>query len=279
MILRVEDEIMKSLHSINTLYVKMEFGCTDAEAEEYIRRHLNKFRVIEQSLDLNFTTTITDLGIVEEVKGNLSCGWSEVETLGKLRRVDGSLYIYKSKITSLGKLEKCKSITISDTPITNIGRIETVGGDVSLIETELAHLGNLKGVAGNLTLMRNPKLKTLSKLQYVAGNMSVSGSGGDSMEEVEEVGGNLDLRDSKIFKFSKLKAIGGFMIAKKSQTNINLDETDLEVINLNMLCNTFKHFPKNMIVMKVPKIDQLRNFKLIIEDDTMGKGESTKDII
>jgi len=73
-------------------------------------------------------------------------------------------------------------LDLRDTPITNLGNLQSVGGSLDLYNTPIQSLGNLQSVGGYLDLRDTP-ITNLGNLQ--------------------SVGGWLDLRDTPIAEMSK----------------------------------------------------------------------------
>jgi hypothetical protein len=91
-------------------------------------------------------------------KGSLDLTSKPVTSLGNLKSVGGNLFLYDTPITSLGNLESVGgNLVLIKTPTTSLGNLESVGGYLNLTDTPITSLGNLESVGGNLYL-RGSKL-------------------------------------------------------------------------------------------------------------------------
>jgi hypothetical protein len=103
---------------------------------QQILNQLNR-KVINGDLDLS-EVEITDLGDIEEVKGNLSLTNNKfLISLGKLKRVDGYLSLHGVK------------------NVDTLGNLEYVGNWLDLDYSGIKDLGNLKEVGWNLYVRGN----------------------------------------------------------------------------------------------------------------------------
>jgi hypothetical protein len=73
------------------------------------------------------------------------------------KHIDGDLDLHNTPITDLGQLESVGgNLDLFDTPITNLGQLESVGGYLYLSGTPITNLGQLESVGGDLNLSGTP---------------------------------------------------------------------------------------------------------------------------
>jgi len=279
MINRIEDKMLSRQTYIYPSGVMKLFNCDWSEAENIINGFLSRTKTLNAGIQLASSTTIKSLGAVEYIKGDLYAYNCHLEDLGRLKEMGGAIVIDGAKIESLGRLQKCTDIQIDNSPLKDTGKLEVVNGNLTFGYTELKELGDIKGVLGNVMLRHNKKLSTMSKLQYVQKNLTITECPIDKLELIEEIGGNLDIRGCDILGLGSLKKLDGFLIAKKSQMHLDETNLDLTLIPLGKLNGTYHMIPKNLYYMNIPKMDNLYDFGLVIEDDTKKNDQLTLDII
>lgn len=100
---------------------------------------LGNLRSVGGYLDLA-DSTIKSLGELRSVGGYLNVAFSTLPSFGNLQSVDGDLYAAYSSIRSLGSLESVGGdMNISYcTAIDSFGNLKFVGGELSMIKTELS---------------------------------------------------------------------------------------------------------------------------------------------
>lgn len=113
---------------------------------------------------------------VEKVKGFLGISDSSLESLGDLKEITGDFWMSThtvfSRLTSLGKLEKIGGdVSLRYSNIIDLGALKEVGGRFSLRDTAVVDIGCLKYVGGDLYLPKRLQDKIdLSKVT-VNGNV------------------------------------------------------------------------------------------------------------
>lgn len=94
---------------------------------------------------------------VEKVKGFLGISDSSLESLGDLKEITGDFWMSShtvfSRLTSLGKLEKIGGeVSLRYSNIIDLGALKEVGGKFCLRDTAIEDIGSLKYVGGDLYL-------------------------------------------------------------------------------------------------------------------------------
>ena len=94
---------------------------------------------------------------VEKVKGFLGLSDSSLESLGDLKEITGDFWMSShtifSRLTSLGKLEKVGGeVSLRYSNVIDLGALKEVGGKLSLRDTAIEDLGSLRYVRGDLYL-------------------------------------------------------------------------------------------------------------------------------
>ena len=109
---------------------------------------------------------------------------------------------------------------ITSNPIRTLGNIKEIHGHLNIDEIE--DLGDLKIVKSHFWYS-GKKLKTLNKLERVNGELNLRYSNVKSLGNLKKVNKKLTLRDSKIENLGLLEYVGGDLYLPKRLEDINLD--------------------------------------------------------
>ena len=114
---------------------------------------------------------------------------------------------------------------ITSNPITTLGNIKEIHGHLNIDEIE--DLGDLKIVKSHFWYS-GKKLKTLNKLERVNGELNLRYSNVKSLGNLKKVNKKLSLRDSKIENLGSLEYVGGDLFLPKRIEDINLDGIEIK---------------------------------------------------
>lgn len=263
---RIENKLIDNLKSIDILSISDLFDCKIGDVGDIINGYFAKRTSFKGDINLSGIGTVTSLGKIKRIDGDLVCVYGGLTSLGDLRIVNGDITIRWTPLVSTGKLLYCNNLTINSDHFKEIRKLSEVKGDVELSNTELEGLNKLNLVGGYLKLKKNSKLASMGNLVGVYGDVIIDSC--DKLEtlgSLEHIGGCLDVRNAKLQSFGALNDLGGFAIALKSRVK-NLYESDLKIVNLTPLTSIFPDMQKIMH-LEVPKIDKLTNFGMIVIDD------------
>ena len=134
------------------------------------------------------------------------------------RRLEGRRELYVKKLKAMLQQKHIEGdLDLSEVPeITDLGNVETIGGDLNLYNSNVASLGNLTSVGGYLNLYHS-KVASLGNLISVGGDLDVSNSKVASLGNLTSVGGDLDLSGSKVTSLGKLQKVGRSIYIKDGQ--------------------------------------------------------------
>ena len=114
--------------------------------------------------------------------------------------------------------------------INTLGRIEQVNGDM-YIDNVMRDMGNLKIINGNLIFSNyviQNLLESLYPIKVITGDLIVKNTYA-SLGIIEEIGGNLNLRKSKVRDLGNLKKVGGNILISKCNKEY-YDFSNIEVL-------------------------------------------------
>jgi hypothetical protein len=134
--------------------------------------------------------------------------------------IDGSLTIR----------EKYKDGKLQYNWINTLGRIEQVNGDM-YIDNVMRDMGNLKMINGNLIFSNyviQNLLESLYPIKVIKGDLIMKNTYA-SLGIIEEIGGNLNLRKSKVRDLGDLKKVGGNILISKCNKEY-YDFSNIEVL-------------------------------------------------
>lgn len=245
------------------------FDCNETEAGELLTNYFKSRKHITGTVDIFSIPNIQSLYEVKRIDGDLIAVHNNMGDLGNLSVVHGSVEIGQQPLDSLGKLTYCAGLTVYDTQLEKIPRLGEINGNTKIGTSPLKDLGVLNLIGGNLKLLSLPNFEDMGRMSSVFGDVVINQCPNlKTLGSMISVGGSLDLRESDIFDFGKLNDIGGFVITKKSK--MPDIPASLEVIDLEGLKIIKHNFPKCELV-KIPKMDNLKDFGLIVIDDEYDK--------
>ena len=134
------------------------------------------------------------------------------------RRLEGRRELYVKKLKAMLQQKHIEGdLDLSEVPeITDLGNVETIGGNLWLNNSKVASLGNLTSVDGDLSL-DNSNVTSLGKLTSVDGDLSLSNSKVASLGNLTSVGGFLSLTNSKLTSLGNLTSVGGNLYLRNSK--------------------------------------------------------------
>ena len=168
---------------------------------------------VNGDLDYSSDASVTTLGNLKIVDGNLYLTYSSIKSLGNLEAVFGDLCASNSELVSLGKLKRVGgNLELSFTNVSSLGNLEKVSGNLYLPYNSISSLGKLKIVGGDFSLRTRFNVKSLGNLEHVGQDLDLSLSPITSLGNLQTVGRELNLRDSKVESFGNLKFVGGDLL-------------------------------------------------------------------
>jgi hypothetical protein len=114
--------------------------------------------------------------------------------------------------------------------IKTFGQIEKINGTIG-IDGKINDFGKLTEVGGDLWFSNHvyqENLESIKPLKIVYGDLNLKNTHA-TLESLEEVRGNLNLRKTTCRNISSLKKVGGHVLVSKSQMN-NFDFSKVEII-------------------------------------------------
>lgn len=171
-------------------------------------------------------------------------------------------------------------IVIRGEYIKNLGEITKINGSLGFSESTIEKLGNLKEVTGNFWISSRTvysNLTSLQKLEIIGGDLQLRYSNIKELGSLKRVGGKLTLRDTPIKSLGSLKYVGGDLYLPKRLEN-EIDISNIEVKGKVRFWNDsksrIKAIPKNQLGLKtfdghIPfwKHKYIHSFKEITECD------------
>lgn len=266
MITRIENKFIDKSSVITIARIMSLFNCNLSEGCEILNNYLKQRTTINTHLNIISRNNLIDLGNVKRINGNLNIVNSDIQNLGQLSVVIGDVAISNTLITNTGKLKYCESLYINSDNFTEIkSHLTEIIGNLTLYQTSIKNLNNIRLVGGNVNLIDNNNLTSLGKLEKVFKDIKIVNCNNlVSLDNLSTVEGNLDIRKADLISFGDLIDLRGFMIVLKSKVLVS--QSNLEILDLGLLKNSFPNLP-NCQLVKVPKIDNLRDINMIIIND------------
>jgi hypothetical protein len=188
---------------------------------------------------LSMADKLESLSNLESIGGVLQIS-KRLKDLGKLKKV-GFLEIMGCDETfSFGSLEEIEGdLTIMEKSVDiDFGNLKTIGGNFNASNTIITDLKNLESVGGYF-FIAGSKIKKFENLKSIGGNADFSNNFCPSTQNIETILGNIKFLNSRIMEFPKLNKIGGtiefrgsffksFGNIKYIGGNLNLAESKIE---------------------------------------------------
>ena len=150
---------------------------------------------------------LEDLGNLKHVGKNAFLSGAGISTLSKLEHVGTCLYANNTKVNSLGNLKTVgQCLDLSGTNVKEIDRFDDTDCHFGLAYNHMESLGAIVR-AGGINLV-NTTIESLGKLERVDNDFLGKGLITQSLCNLKYIGGTLDLRDSAIEDFGKLRYVG-----------------------------------------------------------------------
>ena len=165
------------------------------------------------SCDENFT-----LGSLEEIEGDLEILNSSVDiNFGNLKSISGSLIATNTIITDLKNLESVgKNFYINGSKIKKFENLKTIGGNADFSNNFCSSTQNIETILGDIKFL-NSRIMEFPKLNKIGGSIEFRGSFFKSFGNIKYIGGSLNLAESKIEELGDLEYIGGYVSFKGSK--------------------------------------------------------------
>jgi len=202
--------------------------------ERELIRILNVLKKEECNGDLDFSVivdaglanSITSLGNLRVVHGNVILTRSKITSLGKLERIDGDLVIYDSQIRDLGNLEYIgRNFKADESKLTSFGKLKFIGSSISVEDTPMKTLGNNFKEFG-YNFVKDKRLK------YDSFSLMISRSDISSLGSVERIKGDFYAERTKLVDLYPLREVDGLVDLDYCQELTTLEP--LEVVKGNL---------------------------------------------
>lgn len=120
-------------------------------------------------------------------------------------------------------------ILIREGNIKSLSYIIKINGHLDLHDSIIESLGDLKEITGDFCIFSDnvcSNLKSLEQLENIGGNLILKNSNIENLGALKRVGGLLNLRDTNVTNLGKLEYIGGDLYLPKKYENI-IDLSDI----------------------------------------------------
>jgi hypothetical protein len=267
---KIENKFIDRLDNIDMMTISNKFDCKHNEVGGILTDYFARRKGFIGNIDLTGINRIKSLGTIRRIDGDLRVMYSDFNDLGDLRVVNGGVTFRNTDIVSTGKLIYCNGLNIYGMKFKEIKKLTEVSGDLLIYSTSIETLGGITAISGRLKFSQNSNLTSLGDIREVNGDVVIDKCDElNSLGVLKRIGGCLDVRTAKLESFGNLTNLDGFVVALKSKVG-NLYESDLDIVDFEPLKTIFHGFP-NCMHLKVPKIDNLKDFDMLVinDDDTV----------
>lgn len=149
-------------------------------------------------------------------------------------------------------------ISIFDDEIKTLGDIEIVNGDLGLISCELESLGNLKKIKGSFVISTTRSvsfIESLENIEEIGGDCWLRYTNIKSLGQLKRVNGNLNLRDTNIQELGNLAYVGGnLFLPLESKDKLDLNSiTVIGKIRFKEKEKKIDHNTTKLNIVEAPK--------------------------
>ena len=198
----VEEQNIKTIFPKTFRISSNSFGLTDKEYEKII-------------IDYIYETTNIQINSLVNLEN-----YSSVEGLPFIIEIFKSGENRSSFSLAFGTIDGTLALTDTDN-IVSLGNIETINGDLCFRGSKIKSLGNLKFIRGSFYINQFDTpftyLTSVGKLEEVGGNLILKNSPVVHLGSLKRVGGTLNLRKTNIMCLSELEYVGGDLFLPKSK--------------------------------------------------------------
>ncbi|MBQ7450293.1 hypothetical protein IJS77_02655 [bacterium] len=158
-------------------------------------------------------------------------GIDENELIKNVKIIEDFALFADSKITDLGNLQTIGGeATFYGSQVTDLSNLQTIGGNADFRGSQVTDLGNLQTIGGNADF-RGSQVTDLGNLQTIGGDADFSGSQVTDLGNLQTIGGYAEFCKSNVSDIENLQKIGIGCSADISQTELikKLEEKGFEV--------------------------------------------------
>jgi|GEM_PF-1103613 len=146
---------------------------------------------------------------ISKVKGSADFSNSEITSLGNLQSIGDNAYFIYSKIANLGSLQSIGGTSdFRFSKITSLENLQSIGGGAYFDFSKIISLGNLQSI-GRDASFKNSQITTLSNLKSIGGSVYFNHSQVKNLGDLQSIGGHAIFSHSKITNLGNLESIGG----------------------------------------------------------------------
>lgn len=157
-------------------------------------------------------------GSLEEIKGDLTILEKSVDIdFGNLKTIGGNFNASNTIITDLKNLESVGGyFFIAGSKIKKFENLKTIGGNADFSNNFCPSTQNIETILGDIKFL-NSRIMEFPKLNKIGGSIEFRGSFFKSFGNIKYIGGNLNLAESKIEDLGDLEYVGGYVSFKGSK--------------------------------------------------------------
>ncbi len=141
--------------------------------------------------------------------GNADFANSKITDLGKLQSIGGDANFASSKITDLGKLQSIGgSASFRYSNVTNLGELQNIEGSAHFEYSKITNLGKLQ-VIGKSAYFKDSEVTDLGELRSIGDRAIFGNSKVTNLGKLQSIGDDAKFENSNIVDLGNLKSIGG----------------------------------------------------------------------
>ena len=217
-VIRIKSDLKEAIESNDAARIYEYFG-VEVEADKSGLLTISEYR---QPLS---DITYSDIGIdenklferVKTIKGNADFSDSLISNLGNLESIGRDAWFSNSQVRNLGNLKSIgRDVWFTNSQVRNLGNLKSIGGDADFSASQVIDLGNLKSIGRN-AYFGNSQITNLGNLESIGGDAVFEISQVINLGKLKSIGGDAWFRDSEVIELGNLESISGDAYFSDSQ--------------------------------------------------------------
>ena len=188
---REVEKLEKTKAEIEKIKSKFPAGINNAPIQEILealgitcKKDSDGLLIISHYGDTELDYSYSDLGIDEDrlfkdikaIEEYAVFGTSKVTNLGNLQSIGGNADFTDSQLTNLGNLQYIGGYAdFKYSEVTDLGNLQTIGGYASFEDSQITDLGNLQSI-GDSAWFERSRITSLGNLQTIGGDVYIRNS-------------------------------------------------------------------------------------------------------
>jgi len=203
------------LSSVSYTFDMNEQNSSHVSEKRLFRPNLSKF---------NLSASEADQIVLDYVYHTTNVKIQSTNDLIKMRSIEGKPFFLLLNEYERDKVKYCLafgkipgSVVFRNTDkVETLGNIVEICGDLGFSDSDIKDLGNLKRIDGSFWISQSgstfTKLTSLQNIEYIGKDLNIKNSNISNLGKLKRVGGNLNLRETLVTDLGNVEYIAGNLL-------------------------------------------------------------------